>query len=92
MGSQLGQREEEANPPVSFEARNTGVTLEAEPTVGPDGTIILKLIPQVVEFLGFVDIDSREAFPVGRKTSRLMEIISNPSNVPEATGSPLGSP
>jgi hypothetical protein len=64
--------------PVSFETRNTGVTLEAEPTVGPDGTIVLKLIPQVVEFLGFVDIDSREAFPVGRKTSRLMEIISNP--------------
>lgn len=42
--------------PSAFETRNTGVTLEVEPVVGPDGvTIDLNLIPQVVEFEGFVN-------------------------------------
>jgi general secretion pathway protein D len=45
--------------PTSFETRNTGVTLEVEPTVGPDGyTIELNLVPQVVEFEGFVNYGS----------------------------------
>jgi general secretion pathway protein D len=45
--------------PTSFETRNTGVTLEVEPTVGPDGyTIDLNLVPQVVEFEGFVNYGS----------------------------------
>ena len=40
--------------PTSFTTRNTGVTLEVEPVVGPDGyTIDLSLVPQVVEFEGF---------------------------------------
>src|SRR5437588_2055342 len=40
--------------PTAFETRNTGVTLEVEPVVGPDGvTIDLNLVPQVVEFEGF---------------------------------------
>src|SRR5205807_4954707 len=40
--------------PSNFETRNTGVTLEVEPVVGPDGvTIDLNLVPQVVEFEGF---------------------------------------
>ena len=42
--------------PTAFETRNTGVTLEVEPVIGPDGeTIDLNLAPQVVEFDGFVD-------------------------------------
>lgn len=45
--------------PTAFETRNTGVTLEAEPTVGPDGnTIELNLSPEVVEFDGFVNYGS----------------------------------
>lgn len=45
--------------PTAFETRNTGVTLEVEPTVGPDGyTIDLNLAPQVVEFEGFINYGS----------------------------------
>jgi general secretion pathway protein D len=45
--------------PTSFETRNTGVTLEVEPVVGPDGyTIDLSLVPQVVEFEGFINYGS----------------------------------
>ena len=45
--------------PTAFETRNTGVTLEVEPTIGPDGyTIDLNLVPQVVEFEGFINYGS----------------------------------
>jgi len=45
--------------PTAFETRNTGVTLEVDPTVGPDGyTIDLTLVPQVVEFEGFINYGS----------------------------------
>jgi general secretion pathway protein D len=45
--------------PSNFETRNTGVTLEVEPVVGPDGmTIDLSLVPQVVEFEGFINYGS----------------------------------
>jgi general secretion pathway protein D len=45
--------------PQSWETRNTGVTLEVEPVVGGDATTIdLNLIPQVVEFEGFINYGS----------------------------------
>jgi general secretion pathway protein D len=45
--------------PQTFETRNTGVTLEVEPVVGPDGqTIDINLVPQVVEFEGFINYGS----------------------------------
>ena len=45
--------------PTTFETRNTGVTLEVEPVVGPDSyTIDLSLVPQVVEFEGFINYGS----------------------------------
>jgi general secretion pathway protein D len=51
--------------PQTFETRNTGVTLEVEPVVGPDGlTIDLNLVPQVVEFEGFINYGS-PIFAVG---------------------------
>jgi general secretion pathway protein D len=54
--------------PQSFETRNTGVTLEVEPVVGPDGvTIDLNLVPQVVEFEGFINYGS-PIFAVGVQT------------------------
>jgi general secretion pathway protein D len=55
--------------PQTFETRNTGVTLEVEPVVGPDGvTIDLNLVPQVVEFEGFINYGS-EIFAVGTNSS-----------------------
>ncbi|WP_395737728.1 Amuc_1098 family type IV pilus outer membrane protein [Prosthecobacter sp.] len=45
--------------PTAFEMRQTGVRLEAEPTVGADGnTIDLTLAPEVVEFDGFINYGS----------------------------------
>jgi len=45
--------------PASFTHRNTGVTLDVQPTVGPDGsTIELDIEPQVVEFEGFINYGS----------------------------------
>jgi len=45
--------------PTKFDTRNTGVTLEVEPVVGADGaTIDLNLVPQVVEFDGFINYGS----------------------------------
>jgi general secretion pathway protein D len=45
--------------PTQFETKNTGVTLEVEPTVGSDGvTIDLNLIPEVIEFEGFINYGS----------------------------------
>ncbi|MFV1993831.1 MAG: Amuc_1098 family type IV pilus outer membrane protein [Verrucomicrobiales bacterium] len=42
--------------PTAFETRNTGVTLEVDPVIGADGfTIDLNLVPEVVEFDGFIN-------------------------------------
>ena len=55
--------------PTAFETRNTGVTLEVEPVVGPDGvTIDLNLVPQVVEFEGFINYGS----PIQSTTTNLL--------------------
>ncbi|WP_395744474.1 Amuc_1098 family type IV pilus outer membrane protein [Prosthecobacter sp.] len=56
-----GSQQQIATPttPTAFEMRQTGVRLEAEPTVGPDGnTIELILSPEVVEFDGFINYGS----------------------------------
>ncbi len=59
--------------PSAFETRNTGVTLEVEPVVGPDGiTIDLNLVPQVVEFEGFVNYGS----PIRTVNPALLGIVS----------------
>ena len=45
--------------PTAFETRNTGVTLEIEPTLGAnDYTIDLRFVPEIVEFEGFVNYGS----------------------------------
>lgn len=45
--------------PQDWETRNTGVTLEVEPVVAGDATTIdLNLVPQVVEFEGFINYGS----------------------------------
>jgi hypothetical protein len=46
--------------PTTFETRNTGTTLEAEPVVSPDGTAVtLSTAPQLVRFERYTD------FPAG---------------------------
>ncbi len=58
-GSSTGSFPVTPTTPTAFETRNTGVTLEVEPVVGPDGvTIDLNLVPQVVEFEGFINYGS----------------------------------
>lgn len=45
--------------PTAFQMKPTGITLEVEPTVGPDGyTIDLVLAPRVIEFDGFINYGS----------------------------------
>lgn len=45
--------------PSSFATRNTGVSLQVQPTLGPDGsTIDMQLNPEVVEFEGFINYGS----------------------------------
>ena len=45
--------------PTSWTTKNTGITLEVEPTVGSDSyTIELRLAPRVIEFDGFINYGS----------------------------------
>lgn len=51
--------------PTAFETRNTGITLEVEPTVGPDKRYIdLSLKPEMVEFQGFINYGSPVTSPL----------------------------
>src|SRR5881296_1195188 len=64
--------------PQDWETRNTGVTLEVEPVVGGDATTIdLNLVPQVVEFEGFINYGS-PIFAVGVNTMANMISTSTP--------------
>ena len=64
--------------PSNFETRNTGVTLEVEPVVGPDGvTIDLNLVPQVVEFEGFINYGS----PISTVNPALLGFLGLPGNI-----------
>src|SRR5207253_4626072 len=74
--------------PATWDSRNTGVTLEVEPVVGGDATTIdLNLIPQVVEFEGFINYGS-PIFAVGVNTamgisiSQPVQLTANVINQP----------
>src|SRR4029077_21032566 len=72
--------------PTSFETRNTGVTLEVEPVVGPDGvTIDLNLVPQVVEFEGFINYGS----PIQTTTAGPMRIPITAVITPNTINQPI---
>lgn len=61
--------------PTQFETRNTGVTLEVNPQVGPDSyTIDLSLAPEVVEFDGFVNYGSEI-------TAAGTDLLGNPTQI-----------
>ncbi|MBC8128056.1 MAG: tetratricopeptide repeat protein [Gloeobacteraceae cyanobacterium ES-bin-144] len=45
--------------PTAFETRNTGVTLEIEPTISENDYVIsVKFVPEIVEFEGFINYGS----------------------------------
>ena len=53
--------------PKAFETKNVGITLQVKPTVTAEGTINLLLAPEVVKFLGFIDLND------GGKSERLAD-------------------
>ena len=62
--------------PVQYETRNCGVTLEVEADVAENGCIMLKLVPQAVEFLGFRDRDTGKATAGDAETVRADAVFS----------------
>jgi general secretion pathway protein D len=45
--------------PTAFDTRNTGITLEVEPTIGDNDFVIdLRFVPEIVEFEGFINYGS----------------------------------
>lgn len=80
--------------PTAFETKPVGITLEVEPTVGPDGfTIDLILSPRVVEFDGFINYGS----PINASVAGVIGfvddvVILSPSEVIEATPNIINQP
>jgi general secretion pathway protein D len=61
--------------PTAFEPRNTGVTLEIEPTLGNNDSVIdLRFAPEIVEFEGFINYGS----PIEAPSS---DALGNPTTV-----------
>lgn len=61
--------------PTAFEPRNTGVTLEIEPTLGNNDSVIdLRFAPEIVEFEGFINYGS----PIQSPSS---DALGNPTTV-----------
>lgn len=74
--------------PTAFETRNTGVTLEVEPVVGPDGyTIDLNLVPQVVEFEGFINYGS----PIQTTSTNALGVTTTNVITPNVINQPIFS-
>jgi general secretion pathway protein D len=72
--------------PTAFEMKPTGITLEVEPTVGPDGyTIELVLAPRVIEFDGFINYGSPINANIG-----YYETVGNPFPPPALLSILLG--
>jgi general secretion pathway protein D len=77
--------------PQDWDTRNTGVTLEVEPVVGGDATTIdLNLIPQVVEFEGFINYGS-PIFAVGVNTAAGISISNSVLLTPNIINQPVFS-
>ena len=84
------------NSPSAWETKNTGITLEVEPTVGPDSyTIELRLAPRVIEFDGFINYGSPIYASVASSVTTLVAPIVSfllPSAVFEATPNTINQP
>ncbi len=71
-----GQQIATPTTPTAFEMRQTGVRLEAEPTVGADGnTIELTLAPEVVEFDGFINYGSPILSPSSQSVLPIQSLL-----------------
>ncbi len=74
--------------PTQFDTRNTGVTLEVEPVIGPDGyTIDLALVPQVVEFEGFINYGS----PIQTSSTNALGVSTTNIITPNVINQPIFS-
>ena len=77
------------NSPSGWETKNTGITLEVEPTVGPDSyTIELRLAPRVIEFDGFINYGS----PINASVQYTTPFLTLPSTTFEATPNTINQP
>ena len=77
------------NSPSGWETKNTGITLEVEPTVGPDSyTIELRLAPRVIEFDGFINYGS----PIYASVQYTTPLLTLPSTTFEATPNTINQP
>jgi general secretion pathway protein D len=75
--------------PTAFEMKPTGITLEVEPTVGPDGyTIELVLAPRVVEFDGFINYGS----PINANVQYMLLGVPLAQNVITVTSNIINQP
>lgn len=75
--------------PTAFEMKPTGITLEVEPTVGPDGyTIDLVLAPRVIEFDGFINYGS----PINTNVEYFIGGISVASRTITVTDNTINQP
>ena len=87
-----GQQIATPTTPTAFEMRQTGVRLEAEPTVGADGnTIELTRAPEVVEFDGFINYGS----PINSPSSQsvlAVQALNTVTNVLQTGYVPLTQP
>lgn len=91
LGGGGGQQIATPTTPTAFEMRQTGVRLEAEPTVGADGnTIELSLSPEVVEFDGFINYGS----PIFSPSSQSVLPIQLTAGIPPGNTSyiPISQP
>ena len=72
--------------PTNFEKRNTGVTLEVEPVIGPDNyTIDLNLQPQVVDFDGFINYGS----PIQTNSTNILGVSTPVIITPNVINQPV---
>lgn len=77
------------NSPSAWDTKNTGITLEVEPTVGPDSyTIELRLAPRVIEFDGFINYGS----PIYASVQYASPLLTLPSTTFEATPNTINQP
>ena len=61
--------------PTAFETRNTGVTLEIEPTIGENNySIDLRFAPEIVEFEGFINYGSPIQSPATDAFGNIIQI------------------
>ena len=81
------------NTPSSWATKNTGITLEVVPTVGPDlYTIDLQLVPRVIEFDGFINYGSPVFATVEYISPLDIGLLARPSFTFEATPNTINQP